>query len=132
MKAGVLSLAVMAVIVVPLGGGEEETIRFLSGSFSDPPAPARHPWLAEEDAANEARLALGLAYAFYRNLLSSQDGERCGFTPSCSRYAKLAIARHGLLRGAIMAADRLQRCNGRGGDAYPRDRATGKLYDPVP
>ena len=46
----------------------------------------------------------------------------CRFEPSCSRYAAEAIARHGGLRGSLMAARRLLRCNPWG----------GRGYDPVP
>jgi putative component of membrane protein insertase Oxa1/YidC/SpoIIIJ protein YidD len=125
-------LVALAIVNLPLHGDEEETRRFLLEAFTEEPAPAATPLITDRDATNEAQLALALAYAFYRNLLSSQDGDRCGFTPSCSRYAKLAIGRYGPVRGLIMAADRLQRCNGMGGSYYPRDRATGRLYDPVP
>ena len=46
----------------------------------------------------------------------------CRFEPSCSRYAADAIERHGGLRGSLMAARRLLRCNPWG----------GRGYDPVP
>jgi uncharacterized protein len=35
----------------------------------------------------------------------------CRFTPGCSEYAVEALARHGALRGAALAARRLLRCN---------------------
>lgn len=35
----------------------------------------------------------------------------CGFQPSCSEYAALAIAEHGVFRGGLMAAGRLLRCH---------------------
>ena len=35
----------------------------------------------------------------------------CRFQPSCSEYAAIAIAEHGALRGAVMAAGRLLRCH---------------------
>jgi putative membrane protein insertion efficiency factor len=46
----------------------------------------------------------------------------CRFQPTCSEYAKVAIARHGLLRGISLALWRLLRCQpfSRGG------------FDPVP
>ena len=37
------------------------------------------------------------------------DGARCGFYPSCSRYAAEALHEHGPLRGAALAAARLMR-----------------------
>lgn len=132
MKVRPLLFVVLAVIVLPVRGDEEETRWFLLEAFTDEPAPAQAPLISDRDVTNEARLVLALSYSFYRNLLSSQDGDRCGFSPSCSRYAKLAIDRYGPVRGLIMAADRLQRCHGCGSGYYPRDRITGRLYDPVP
>jgi uncharacterized protein len=46
----------------------------------------------------------------------------CGYQPTCSEYAAIAVAEHGVLRGGWMAMGRLLRCNPfhRGG------------YDPVP
>lgn len=37
-------------------------------------------------------------------------GVRCRFTPTCSRYAEGAIARHGALVGSLKAAGRVLRC----------------------
>ena len=36
---------------------------------------------------------------------------RCKYHPSCSRYASDALREHGLLRGSVLAAWRLARCN---------------------
>lgn len=36
---------------------------------------------------------------------------RCKYHPSCSRYASDAFRSHGLLRGGVLAAWRLARCN---------------------
>jgi putative membrane protein insertion efficiency factor len=47
----------------------------------------------------------------YRSGLSRLDGPTCGFYPSCSRYANLAIQRHGPLKGIFMTGDRLLRCH---------------------
>ncbi|PZP59241.1 MAG: membrane protein insertion efficiency factor YidD [Azospira oryzae] len=38
-------------------------------------------------------------------------GPHCRFTPTCSEYAREAIARHGLGRGAWLALKRLARCH---------------------
>jgi hypothetical protein len=38
-------------------------------------------------------------------------GPHCRFHPSCSDYAKQAIARHGSLRGGMLGATRILRCN---------------------
>ena len=58
----------------------------------------------------------------YRTAVSPWIGPACRFEPSCSRYAGLAIDRHGMARGGWMALRRLGRCNPLGGSGY----------DPVP
>lgn len=35
----------------------------------------------------------------------------CRFQPTCSEYAAIAIAEHGLFRGTLMALSRLARCH---------------------
>lgn len=36
---------------------------------------------------------------------------RCKFYPTCSEYAKQALWKHGIMRGTLMTAARLLRCN---------------------
>jgi putative membrane protein insertion efficiency factor len=47
----------------------------------------------------------------YQRLLSPLLGSRCKYYPSCSDYAAQAIERFGILRGLVLAAWRLLRCN---------------------
>ncbi len=47
----------------------------------------------------------------YQLVVSPLLGPRCKFFPSCSDYAVQAIRRYGILRGAVLAAWRLLRCN---------------------
>ena len=35
----------------------------------------------------------------------------CRFQPTCSEYAAIAVAEHGLIRGTMMALGRLARCH---------------------
>lgn len=47
----------------------------------------------------------------YQRYVSPMRPPTCKYYPSCSQYAVVAIQRHGLLRGAGLAAWRLLRCN---------------------
>jgi len=47
----------------------------------------------------------------YQALVSPALGQRCKYHPSCSEYAVQAISRFGILRGLVLAAWRLLRCN---------------------
>ena len=77
-------------------------------------------------------MLLGGAIRFYRNVISPTQGERCGFYPSCSTFGMHAVERYGSLRGVMMTADRLTRCNffKEPGSDYLL-RPDGRLYDPV-
>lgn len=70
---------------------------------------------------NPSWLVLAIAaLRWYRGSLSPMLGHRCVFDPSCSRYAELAIQKHGLLRGVVLVFPRLIRCRpGTGGVALP-------------
>jgi uncharacterized protein len=60
----------------------------------------------------------------YQRLLSPLLGQRCRYYPSCSEYAVQSIRRFGILRGTVLAAWRLLRCNplSRGGFDHPEDQ----------
>lgn len=47
----------------------------------------------------------------YRWLISPWLGQHCRFYPSCSQYAIEALERHGIWRGAWLAARRVARCH---------------------
>lgn len=54
---------------------------------------------------------------------AQQFGVSCNFTPTCSEYARQAIAKHGALRGSLISLKRLRRCT-------ERDRVD-KIHDPL-
>jgi putative membrane protein insertion efficiency factor len=60
----------------------------------------------------------------YRALVSPLLGPRCKYHPTCSRYALDAIREVGVVRGVILAAWRLLRCNpwSHGGVDHVSDR----------
>jgi putative membrane protein insertion efficiency factor len=47
----------------------------------------------------------------YRTAISPALPRRCKYEPTCSRYAIDAIGSYGILRGVVLAAWRLLRCN---------------------
>jgi len=67
---------------------------------------------------------------FYKRFVSSQDGSRCQFTPTCSEYAVQAAQRNGLALGTLAAFDRLSRCHGFSRHRYAHSRDE-RLIDPV-
>jgi putative membrane protein insertion efficiency factor len=68
-----------------------------------------------------ARLLVSAPILVYQRAISPGLPRRCRYEPTCSRYAVQAIGEYGILRGLVLAAWRLLRCNpwSRGG------------YDPV-
>jgi putative membrane protein insertion efficiency factor len=64
----------------------------------------------------------------YRALLSPLLGPRCRYHPSCSRYALDAVSEYGALRGLVLTAWRLLRCNpwSPGGVDHVRDQTLFK------
>lgn len=59
---------------------------------------------------------------FYQKYLSPLKSTRCPYIPTCSQYGLEAIEKYGALKGSLLAAWRILRCNpfSKGG------------YDPVP
>lgn len=46
----------------------------------------------------------------YKRHISPLLPPSCRFTPTCSEYARLALLKHGLVRGLALTAGRLLRC----------------------
>lgn len=57
-----------------------------------------------------AYAAMGIVIV-YRYTLGVLQPATCKYHPSCSRYAVEALRTHGFLRGSVLAAWRLVRCN---------------------
>ncbi|MBD5544635.1 MAG: membrane protein insertion efficiency factor YidD [Lachnospiraceae bacterium] len=67
------------------------------------------------------KILIGLI-KFYRKYISPLKSTRCPYIPTCSQYGLEAIEKYGALKGSLLAAWRILRCNpfSKGG------------YDPVP
>lgn len=56
----------------------------------------------------------------YRNVRPKQIGNRCAFSPSCSRYAEFCFRNLGFWTAVKLTISRLRRCNSKnGGDDLP-------------
>ncbi|MGH9367755.1 MAG: membrane protein insertion efficiency factor YidD [Thermoanaerobaculia bacterium] len=64
----------------------------------------------QQTASRQARVAV-LLLAFYKRAVSPWLPRACRYEPTCSAYAREAIERHGLRRGARLALRRLLRCH---------------------
>ncbi len=47
----------------------------------------------------------------YQRFVSPLLPPSCRFSPSCSQYTLLAVQKHGVLKGSLMGAWRVLRCN---------------------
>jgi hypothetical protein len=72
--------------------------------------------------AREMRVLAIITLGVYREVISpiatASIGPACRFEPTCSEYASVAIARHGVIRGSWLAIRRLARCRPGGGWGY--------------
>ncbi len=58
---------------------------------------------------------MSLPVRFYRAVFSPWVGHNCRYHPTCSAYAMEALRKHGGVKGTILAARRIARCNPWGG-----------------
>ena len=78
---------------------------------------------------NEIEMIFSGLFLGYKKFISSQDGNNCVFTPSCSEYALMSIKKHGLIIGSANTFDRLTRCHGLSPEKYQRSAETGLMID---
>jgi uncharacterized protein len=77
-------------------------------SATDEPArPERTPSLP----VRAVRVLAMAPIVAYQRVISPAIPRRCKYEPTCSRYAIEAVKQFGILRGAVLAAWRLLRCN---------------------
>jgi uncharacterized protein len=72
------------------------------------------PSSPQESASEVTRILRAVVLApivVYRKAISPALPRRCKYEPTCSRYAIDAIGSYGILRGVVLAAWRLLRCN---------------------
>ena len=82
--------------------------------------------LATRAARGAAIILINLYRTIVSPLLTGAMGPACRFEPTCSAYAREAIARHGIVAGGRLTLRRLVRCRPAGGwgdDPVPQERA---------
>ena len=72
------------------------------------------------------RLALVGVVRLYQGAVSPWLPATCRYTPTCSEYAVRALREVGAVRGSLMAAWRIARCNPWGGHGYDPPRWFGR------
>lgn len=74
------------------------------------------------------RLALVGVVRLYQGAISPWLPATCRYTPTCSEYAVQALRRYGALRGGVLAAWRIARCNPWGGHGHDPPRWFGEPH----
>jgi len=88
-----------------------------------------HTYEYAKGNTNEIQAIFSGLFLFYKYAISSQDLNKCSFTPSCSEYGLLSIKKNGFIIGIMSTIDRLQRCNGLSPDKYEIDMDAKLLID---
>ena len=119
------------IFISPVFSGEASDLAFIrkANPITMPRAPKVVRFNPQEPS--ELKLAATGLIRLYQKFISSQDGPSCNFQPTCSRFGMVCIHEYGVLRGILLTADRLLRCNGSQSQHYHKDSVTGKYVDPV-
>jgi putative membrane protein insertion efficiency factor len=113
-----------------LWADDKAALRFILRHNPPPRAATPAPAPAALRSTSELGLAGQALVRVYQTFISPMDKPSCPFSPTCSEYAKQAVALYGLVPGMIMAADRYQRCNGLSTRYYTLEAGTRRLADP--
>ncbi len=105
----------------PAGAGSD-----LPGGYALPVDKKTHDNIKKSD------ISLGII-SFYQKYISPVDGDRCPMYPSCSKYFRKAVKKHGWIKGWIMGMDRIVRCGRDEVHLSPKIWKNGRAYtyDPV-
>ena len=119
------------IFVLPAFSGEAADLAFIRKvNPIVKPKPQEVVRFNPQETSELKLVATGLI-RFYQKFISSQDGPTCGFHPTCSRFGMACIQKYGMVRGLLLTADRLIRCNGSQWQHYHKDSVTDKYIDPV-
>jgi uncharacterized protein len=78
--------------------------------------PYKRPYIYKDEPSvikkiNPVNLLFGGTLYVYQNVISRHISANCLYNPSCSEFSKDAIREYGVLKGAILSVDRVNRCN---------------------
>ena len=120
---------VLAIPVSPILADEATDLAFIrkANPITTPKPQERIRFNSQE--TSELKLAATGLIRLYQKFISSQDGPTCNFQPTCSRFGMGCIQEYGMVRGLLLTADRLLRCNGSQLGHYHKDEVTGKYVD---
>ena len=124
-------LCSFVIIVSPAFAGEAADLAFIRKANPIIKPKPKEVVRFNLQETSELKLAATGLIRLYQKFISSQDGPTCAFTPSCSRFGLACIQEYGVLRGVLLTADRLIRCNGSKSRLYHKDPITGKYVDPI-
>ena len=117
--------------VSPIFAGEATDLAFIREVNPLTTPKAQEVVRFNPQETSELKLVAAGLIRLYQTFISSQDGPSCNFLPSCSRFGMGCIQEYGFLRGVLLTADRLIRCNGSQSTHYHRDGVKRKYIDPV-
>ena len=121
----------VAIFVFPAFANEAADLAFIRKvNPITTPKPQETVRFNPQETSELKLVATGLI-RLYQKFISSQDGPTCSFSPTCSRFGMACIHEYGVVRGILLTADRLIRCNGSQSRYYHKDSVTGKYLDPV-
>lgn len=101
-------------------------VRAFSNSRED---PARSD--IEDDEVNDAGVKAALSMLkFYKREISPLLPNSCRYVPTCSEYSMIAYKKYGVVKGTVLTAWRLCRCNPLGGSGFDPPRWFGDTTPP--
>lgn len=121
----------VCIVMFPVLADEAADLAFIREINPMTPSKAEESVRFNPQETSELKLVATGLIRLYQKFISSQDGPSCNFLPSCSRFGMQCIQEYGFVRGVLLTADRLIRCNGSQSNHYHKDSVTGKYIDPV-
>ncbi len=119
------------IFVSPVSAGEAADLAFIRKFNPMTIQKSQEVSRFNPQETSELKLTATGLIRLYQKFISSQDSPACNFSPTCSRFGMACIQEYGMVRGIVLAADRLLRCNGSQLGHYHKDEATGKYVDPI-